>query len=153
MQMVWTKQRFRFLSVKHKMPLETGKAVRPVCQPVAGWMILSHNAAPLPLPRWYFSTAKCHINILTQPINLSSHGTWWHLASCWNTDGTIAGPLLLTHICWEHSYGAVQILCNLVHPSLLKSFRRFHRGNFISRGSGSSTAWLLFNCGQRVLQG
>lgn len=130
--------RVRFLSVKHSVSLKTGEAARPVCQPVAEWMIPGHSTAPLPLPRWYFSTAKCHINIRCQLINLSSHETRWHLTSCWNTDDSIAGPLLLKHICPECSYGAVQTLCNLMHPFLLKFFRRFHRENFISEGSSGT---------------
>lgn len=146
-------QRVRFLSVKHNVSLKMGQTARPVCQPAAEWMIPGHSTAPLPLSRWYFSTAKCHINIHCQLINLSSHGTWWHLTSCWNTDGSIAGPLLLTHICPGHSYGAVQTLCNLMHLFLLKNLGRFHRENFISEGSSRGTAWLLFDCGQRVLQG
>lgn len=55
-----------------------GRAARPVCQPVAEWMIPGHGTAPLPLLRWYFSTAKCHINIRCQLINL---GLPWNLVA------------------------------------------------------------------------
>lgn len=84
----------KILSVKHNVSLKTGEATRPVSQPLPEWMIPGHSTAPLPLPRWYFSTVKCHINIRCQLINLSSHGTWWRLTSCWNTDGSVAGPLV-----------------------------------------------------------
>lgn len=47
----------------------------------------------------------------------------------------IAGPLLWTHICPEHSYGTVQTPCNLMHLFLLKNLRRFHQENFIRESS------------------
>lgn len=93
-----------FICEPRRVSKDVGEAARPVHQPAAEWMIPGHSSAPLLSPRWYFSAAKCHINIHCRLINLSSHGTWWHLTSCWNTDGSAAEPLLLTHICPECSH-------------------------------------------------
>lgn len=112
----------RFSSVNRDVSPKTGKAARPVHQPAAEWVIPGHSSAPLLSPRWYFSAAKCHINIRYRLINLSSQRTWCHLTSCWNTDGSTAEPLLLTHICPERSHctaPAFLTLCNLTHPFFL----------------------------------
>lgn len=115
----WTFRDFnRWNSVSQSM----GVVATHVCQPMTKWMIPGHNTAPLSLPRWYFSTAKCHINIHHWLINLSSHGTCWHLISCSNTDGTVAGPLHFKYTCSGHLYHALQTLRNLVHPSVFVFF-------------------------------
>lgn len=106
----------RFSSANRDVSLKTGEAARPVHQPAAEWVIPGHSSAPLLSPRWYFSAAKCHINIRCRLINLSSHGTWWHLTSCWNTDGSTAEPLLLTHICPERSHCTAPVFFNTVQP-------------------------------------
>lgn len=120
------------------MSLKTGGLV--TCLSASGRMNdpWPHHSAPMPLPRWYFSAVKCHINIVCLLINLIPHQNQvtplMVLEYRW-----IARPLLLTCM------GPPTVQTHTSH--LYETFQ--NRVNVIRAGA-DSRARLLFNQRQRV---